>query len=674
MRVSRALYFSALSLLVASSAWGQRDHLMCYKAGSETFAPGSVHFNDIDVTNSDCVASPASCPGEESTMGYKKVKDFCVPSTGDAESGEGNTITDSATKYIFVSGKSAGGYCTLATATACGEDADCGANGPCVLTAKYDKKASRNTSTRIRDKFEDLRADFSKEIGFLAPAKLNPGGAPVGKDTYKCYSLKATKASCDGGANDGQACKDPVVDCGGSPCAANLKFPKETDLATEGLVSFFQDDEYAGGERSYQLKKLKMFCQAAATNGVAAAAPQAGYLCYAGKQLSGPAFTVPAIQHADGAFGTNVDFAPAKADLICNPACVEPGSYAFSSHIMRITNLQIPTGNTLNTQALDIDNNPATCKPTAPAMCGGTKGDNVLSILAAGLPDLNTSLQDAVDSGSINLILEAAAFANGSTTVTAWTGDLASGSCPNSGDNNNPSLSCQYLADENFDPRVSCKNEPEATFPVTVSGLPASPALAAGGGPGTDFSFAIPFSGVELALNIHSVKVYANISHTAGVISGATGVIGGAVVLQEVKQTLADLPNALCDGGILDGGICSGTGACANGSNDGTPCDDDGTCTGGGVCESSDQATACPSGHCNWNYIGNLSKTSVVGAVDLLPRDINLDNAKTCIGGADDGEVCTSGATCDSATCDDFESTSVGISFSAIDADVVGIQ
>ena len=123
------------------------------------------------------------------------------------------------------------------------------------------------------------------------------------------------------------------------------------------------------------------------------------------------------------------------------------------------------------------------------------------------------------------------------------------------------------------------------------------------------------------------------------------GALGGAVVHRELADTVNSLPDGLCQGGTNNNEPCTVIGDCPDGT---------------GVCETA--------------YLGGLTKATLSGLLGLvLPRDIDADGEKTCEGAGNDGSVCSVDADCPTlAGCDDNEATSIGLSFTAIDAAITG--
>jgi hypothetical protein len=314
----------------------------------------------------------------------------------------------------------------------------------------------------------------------------------------------------------------------------------------------------------------------------------------------------------------------------------------FSSTVLRAVTLSIPPsgnpGDGVNVDGL------ATCEPSF--SCGGGI-DNALGWVSASIGDLNTALQDAVTNGDINILIELDQFANGSQTARGSIGELASpAGCT---DINDGGQVCNYLIPaDGVDPRV-CRGGGAFKLPVSIGGLPGA-ASVSGGGPGNDFTFALPFAGADLDLTVHGVKVEATVASDGSTASGA---LGGAVTQRELKAAIGGLPEGLCDGGDNDGDACTAATA----------------------------ATDCPGvgAFCDTGYLGGFPPSLIVGLIDGFPRDIDTDGLKTCEGGSNNGETCTVDGDCPDTSsppvtsCDQLDGMSLGLKFTGIDAAITGV-
>jgi hypothetical protein len=341
-----------------------------------------------------------------------------------------------------------------------------------------------------------------------------------------------------------------------------------------------------------------------------------------------------------------------KEDMICVPGCENPDeAIQFSPHVLRVTSLTLPpTGHPGD--GIDLDMNPLTCAPTGD--CSGGV-DNFLGLLSSLVPDINTSIAAALSSGDIHIILEIDDLADGNQLVNGYQGELDDGD-PGCSSVNSGAEVCNYVVSGvDLDTRT-CDKQADINFPVTISGLPASPAAVNGGGPQSSFTIAVPVLGIELALTVRNVQLVSSVVHSGGVVQSATGILGGAIIHRQLKQTINSLPPGLCIGGANDNEPCAVLADCPD-SGVGTQCDTD--------------------------YLGGVPLPVIAGFVDSLPRDIDTDGQLTCEGGLNNGEACAVPAECpDPSTagpgnpvaCEANDATSIGLTFAGIDAAISGAE
>lgn len=146
-----------------------------------------------------------------------------------------------------------------------------------------------------------------------------------------------------------------------------------------------------------------------------------------------------------------------------------------------------------------------------------------------------------------------------------------------------------------------------------------------------------------------------------------------------------DPDTGVCDGGANDGLACEDdsdcpdgncdNGTCDGGTNDGETCDTDADCPGGlcdpGICvggsnngEPCEEDADCPDGYCggdgndsllNCDYLGTDSEGVLVCNVGSCPEACGSDGGGDpgqCVGGENDGELCTDEVACPDGTCD----------------------
>lgn len=672
MRVLRVATVGLVCALLASPAVAQRDHYMCYatKAGGQ----GPIYGKTVETAKLyaafDDILSPLnpqgllanSVPGVDTTVQMKKQKEFCLPTDKNDEG-----LTDPATGYVMYQISPQKGQCAGDPAIPCGGDDDCGVSGPCAPLSGFDKKAAQNTGVRVVDQFSDLRLDFGKQVAALVPATFDGsafGGVPAGEEHYKCYSIKPAKASCVGGTNDGETCKDSSTCGGGGTCTANPKFPKDTH--PEGISATIENgaglaaSEASDPEKAVALSKLKMFCQAAdmklAGQAVEARTEeQAGLLCYAAKGTKaacdggtnnnatcgddadcpgGTCRPEPAFNKDDPAvLGTYIEdqlfqhrLNIAKEDMLCVPACRGYEDFVFTDQLLHVTNAALGDGG-----------GPLTGLPNGVDLDGDNNVDNMIfQTLGLVLGDV---LQDEIDGGGINILFQASALADGPITVTGFLGDLDTptgcttgpGTPGNPVDPANPSTPCNYILDSDGlsqNLTTSCKEEGLITLNVDVAGATTPPtATAEGGGPGSNFTLSLSLGGVDLELTAVNVVVDADLTHDGTNISQILGVLGGGVSKAALVNAVAGLPSQ-----------------CFGGANDGTGCTlaDDSECSGGGDCAIFEGLVGGP-------ITANTGPELAVFIEEQVPADLDLDPSSSWPG--------------DVKLCPDCDSVSLGLQF-----------
>lgn len=613
MKSFRIAMMGLACVALATPAFAQRDSFMCYKGKvvSSDFTGETVYLDDILIGNSpqgiDALSGLAGVAG-----GYavSKVKDLCVPTDVN-----GAGITDPAIGYLSLAVKrAADGVCSNDAGLACDEDNEC-PGGTCTLTDAFDKKAAEALSIFVGDGFVNLPVDFGKELTVMVPSTVNTGvflPPPSDEEHYKCYSVKATKATCVGGTNVGESCKDSTTCTGGGVCTPNAKFPKQTHPS--GLSASIEDSigdnaDPSDPERTLALSKLKTFCQAVNKKRAGGGTElsneeQAGLLCYGGKPAKascegGADHGAICKEDADcdgglcraepkstGGLGLkvanqfgNFTVDAAKDDVLCVAACRGYLSEDFSDYMAHVTNLAIGAVGSGPLAGLargvDVDNNPATWAPFNVPSDGI---DNQLQGLAS---ILNPLLQEQLDTGGFSLLFQADDFANGPVTISGFSAELAGNPGCAAGDPNNPPLDpglpsdpCTYdvtgigttclPAASNIELGVTV-----ASFTPGVPGV----ATAIGGGPGNNFTISVGFGGNDFEITAQNVKVNATITHDGADLEEIKGVLGGAVDKATLIDAVGTLPNQ-CVGGANEGDVCTSDAQCTGGNcyiTDGIP-------------------------------------------------------------------------------------------------------
>lgn len=688
-----------LFLIGAASAPGQqrREHILLFTAKPTLFTPTlprgtSIAIADVLGGGNPLGLDPNEVPGEDGTFDLRKVYGIALASTVDERG-----LIDPETQWMAYGLKGSKSYCEADPGRACKRASDCSdVGGECVLQGKFDRKAARNQAVRVVDAYNDLRVDFRREALLLEPSTLDAAsfvGLPPGSERYKCYDIKASTKVCSDDVR--QTCRRDT-DCGsGATCDKLLKFPRQTHpgglrAVVENTVSTIFDAP--DPDRPFELRDVKMFCQATDTQRAGDAAPtlrdapQAGLLCYAIKPLRrachlGPRDNQPCRGIADCLPGGTCREEPKfdnrdprvrdlraedsflqhhldlrKESLLCVPACKEPPALpSFTPHALRINSIAL-----------------------------ATEGHS-FSVLA-GIA--NPLIVDAVQGGSINILLEADRFGDGPTEINGYTGNLAPG---NLGCNfNDPASTCEYLVEpfsldpDRFKTRTSCAQAGLILIPADVDGTTSTPtASLSGGSEDTSFSFDLPFnSAVSLNLAVRSVDVLGTLHHDGSAYTSVSGgALEGAVIHREFKQAAALLPQGLCQGGgnnnepcFLNNALCNSgncnaiSGTCIGGSNAGAPCGDDSACPF--------PLTANPSDACVENYIGGFTPGEIG---QVIGRDLDLDGIKTCEGATNNGEPCNTLSDCPDqndlagAICTENEASSIRLDFTALRAAITGV-
>ncbi len=177
-------------------------------------------------------------------------------------------------------------------------------------------------------------------------------------------------------------------------------------------------------------------------------------------------------------------------------------------------------------EALDLDQDPETCAPVDQCSGGVHNALGVLASLA------NEPLAEAVAEGSVVLVIEAKDLQQGPFTMAVYQADLA----PESAGCDFQTTTCDYLVDAGMVDNVTCA--PLVELPATLTGDQIS-----AGGPGTLFPFSLPFQGSNLEITLYNVRFEGQVTLTDGLITGVTGIIGGAVPKTELVAAVEALPD-----------------------------------------------------------------------------------------------------------------------------------
>jgi len=217
------------------------------------------------------------------------------------------------------------------------------------------------------------------------------------------------------------------------------------------------------------------------------------------------------------------------ADVCSGGQCIGDASACvcvpdLSSDGVKLTSIVIGSDGGLG-EGVDVDGDAATC---APSGCSGGV-DNTLSILAGFA---NDPLGDAVRSGQVSLVVEFGPLTASPIEVAVYQASLAA---------TNPrcavqTQTCDWLVAESFLDPTSC--EPVARLTATLTGK-----RLVGGGPGTRLPFSIPFNGANLDIVVANLRLEVDLTIVAGLVTGMSGVLGGAVPKATLLEGLEGLPD-----------------------------------------------------------------------------------------------------------------------------------
>jgi hypothetical protein len=186
-------------------------------------------------------------------------------------------------------------------------------------------------------------------------------------------------------------------------------------------------------------------------------------------------------------------------------------------------------------QGLDVDGNPATCKPDGihsdgtPLCSGGI--DNQLSLIGEVLnPELDKQLQH----GWLHLLVDLRDPGPAPFRMSFFLGRLP----PDAPACDFTSPGCDFQANASqFD--AAC-NPLYAFDNAVLQGTDLS-----AGGPGSQISLSIPLVGsTVVTLSLYDARLQATASLLGGVVTGVDGVLGGALRKAELFAALAQVPDA----------------------------------------------------------------------------------------------------------------------------------
>ncbi|MFT5430851.1 MAG: hypothetical protein ACI9OJ_001529 [Myxococcota bacterium] len=198
----------------------------------------------------------------------------------------------------------------------------------------------------------------------------------------------------------------------------------------------------------------------------------------------------------------------------------------FSDVASKIVTLALGSGGVPG-QGVDVDGDAETCSPASDCSDGINNSLGVIGSL------VNDSITGAVESGSLQLVLEHRDFKSDGTTynVSLYQVDLAA-TTPGCVD---ADAICDYVVSSLYDPS-NCT--PFVVLPTTITGT-----KLVGGGKGTTVPFEIPFSETAtLQLTLYDVQLLADVTVVDGKIATLNGVLGGAVLKSDLIAAIGQLP------------------------------------------------------------------------------------------------------------------------------------
>jgi hypothetical protein len=203
----------------------------------------------------------------------------------------------------------------------------------------------------------------------------------------------------------------------------------------------------------------------------------------------------------------------------------------FANPVNLIVTLQIGTDGKAG-NGLDVDQDPETCAPTNKCEDGI---DNQLASLA-GLA--NAQLAAAMADGVISILFEhlTPSFDGSAYTVGLYIGERVDGSC----DPATQTCDYQVLPESLSTACDALIQYPDAT--ITGDTLRA-------GGADASFTLSIPvMANLVLDLTLHNVQIEATVTTQDGVIVTMAGILGGAVIQDQVVAAVEVLPESVFDG------------------------------------------------------------------------------------------------------------------------------
>ncbi len=218
-----------------------------------------------------------------------------------------------------------------------------------------------------------------------------------------------------------------------------------------------------------------------------------------------------------------------KADACTGGACVGSGKCActpsFSKLASKLVTMQLGTSGKPG-QGLNLDQDIKTCAPK------NNCSDGIDNALAAVASFANKSLQEAVDKGSILMLVEFKDFKQGPIELAIHQGELS----PDNAKCDVQKKTCKWLADPSLVDALTCK--PKAAMAGTLVG-----SKLVAGGKGTTFPFNLPLSeGADLKLTLYDLRIEGTLKVAGGAVQKLDAILGGAVPKTELLAAIDALP------------------------------------------------------------------------------------------------------------------------------------
>ena len=219
-----------------------------------------------------------------------------------------------------------------------------------------------------------------------------------------------------------------------------------------------------------------------------------------------------------------------ESDVCAGGTCAGSGQCActpeFAEQAVKLTTLQLGTAGKPG-QGLNLDDDNKTCAPK------NTCSDGIDNALAPIGGLANAQVQDAVDKGSIQMLVEFKDFKQGPIELAIHQGELA----PSNAKCDFQKQSCDWLADPSLIEALTCKPKAQLSGTLVGSKLNA-------GGKGTTLPFSLPLSdGALLELTLYDLRLEGTLKVEGGKVKSLDAILGGAVPKAQLLQAIDALPD-----------------------------------------------------------------------------------------------------------------------------------